>query len=348
MKIIHKDLKHGTIKVKTENNEDVWYLGSIIEEGDSISGMTERKIKIGGSEEKSKISKRVVFLKIRVEKTDSDGSSLRVSGPIVEAPDDIPKGDFHTFPIENDSILTIEKESWSRYALKKLEEATEENDVSILIVAFDREEALFARLKKNGHEELLHLKGDVSKKDYEEKKSNFYQEIVHHIQDYDKKYGFNNIVVASPAFWKEYLMKEIKDDSLKKKIVLATCSSIDGTTISELLKRPELKTVLERDRSAREAKLLDALLANIQKENASYGFKEVSEKLQSGNLSTLLVSENLIKKLRTEKTFQKLDNLMHDAESLNAEIIIVSSEEPAKQLDGLSGIACLLRWKENY
>src|SRR5204862_287932 len=122
-----------------------------------------------------------------------------------------------------------------------IDEATKQDDRSILIVAFDREEAIFALLKNQGYEVLLELKGDVAKKDFEEKKGNFYQEILKQIQDYDSKYQFNNIIIASPAFWKEYLMKEISDDILKKKIILATCSSIDGSTINEILKRPELK-----------------------------------------------------------------------------------------------------------
>jgi len=39
---------------------------------------------------------------------------------------------------------------------------------------------------------------------------------------------------------------------------------------------------------------------------------------------------------------------MTSAESLNAEIRIISSEEAMKKLDGLTGIAVLLRYKENY
>jgi protein pelota len=347
MKIIHKDLKHGLVKIKVDSTEDSWYLSSIIEQEDYVSGMTERKIKIGGTDEKSKISRRIVFIKIKVEKIDYD-SVLRVSGPIVEAPEDIPKGDFHTFPFDDGVIASIEKSSWSRYAVKKLEEATKGDKTNILIVAFDREEAIFALLKNNGYEEMLDLKGDVSKKDFEEKKTNFYLEIYKQIVEYDKKYLFSNIVLASPAFWKEYLMKEIEDDKIKKKITLATCSSIDGSTINEILKRPELKTVLEKDKSSRESTLIEELLEAIRKDNAAYGINQVKEKLISGNLSVLLISENLIKKAKSDKTYGFLDRIMNDAELLNADIRIISSEDASKKLDGLSGIAALLRWKENY
>ena len=348
MKIMHKDLKHRIIKIKVDRKEDSWYLSDILEPEDKISGMTERKIKLGGSEEKSKISKRILFLKILVEKIDYDSDSLRISGPIIEAPDDIPKGDYHTFSIEDGTIITIEKQRLSNYFWNKVDEATKEETRSILIVAFDREEAIFAKLKSNGYETLLDLKGDVSKKDYEEKKGNFYAEIIKQMKDYDAKYSFTNIVAASPAFWKDYLIKELKDDPIKKKIILATCSNIDDATINEILKRPELKTVLENDTAAKESSIIEELLGNISKDNAAYGFADVQKKLDSGNISVLLISENLIKKLKSEKTFQHLDGLMNYAEKINAQMRIISSEDAMRKLDGLSGIACLLRWKENY
>lgn len=347
MKIIHRDLKHGIVKIKVDNAEDLWYVEGIVEPDDHISGMTERKIKIGGAEEKSKISRISVFLKIKVTKADFD-SSLRISGTIVEAPEDIPRGDFHTFNVEEGSVITIEKQQWSRYALKKLDEAVNNDLMNFLLVAFDREEAIFAKLKNNGYEMLLTLKGDVAKKGSDEKKGNFYKEIVDSIKEFDLRYAFSNIVLASPAFWKEYVMKEITDDSLKKRITLATCSSIDESVINEILKRPELKTVLEKDRSAKESLLIEELLAGIQKDNASYGLIQVAQKISSGNVSVLMISESLIKKSRQEKTFFEIDELMKNAESINAEVRIINSEDAMKKLDGLSGIACIYRWKENY
>ena len=348
MKIIFNDLKHGTIKIKVDGPEDSWYLSSIIEKGDVISGMTERKIKLGGSEDKSKIIKRIIFLKIKAEKIEEENSVLRVSGPIIQAPEDIPRGDYHTFALDASTTITIEKEQWSRYALKKLEEATRNDKVNILIVAFDREEAIFALLKNKGYEIILNLKGDVSKKDFEEKTSNFYQEIYKQIVEHDKRYDFSNIVIASPAFWKEYLLKELDDDAIKKKVTLASCSGIDGSTINEILKRPELKTVLEKDKSSRESRLIEDLMDAIRTDNAAYGVEQVEQKIISGNISVLLISDNFIKKLKEVNAYARVDRLMNDAARLNADVRIISSQDASRKLDGISGIAALLRWKENY
>ena len=59
MKIIHKDLKKGELKIKVDSSQDLWYLSNIIEQDDRVSGMTERKVKLGGTEEKSKISRQL-------------------------------------------------------------------------------------------------------------------------------------------------------------------------------------------------------------------------------------------------------------------------------------------------
>jgi len=347
MKILQKDLKHGLLKIKVDSPEDLWHLEGIIEPSDLVSGMTERKIKLGGSEEKTKISRINLFLKIKVEKISFE-ENLRISGPIIEGPEDVPKGDYHTFNIEEGVVISIEKEHWSKYVLKKLDDASKQTAFHILLVAFDREDAIFALLKNNGYEILLEIKGDVAKKGLDEKKTGFYKDILLKMKDYDVKYSFNSIILASPAFWKEYLLKELDDDVLRKKITLATCSSIDGSTINEILKRPELTAVLDKDKSSRESSLIEELLGAISKDNAAYGITDVKSKIDAGNISVLLISEDLIRKMRSEKTYGQIDMMMEQAESLNAEIQIISSEDARKKLGGLSGIACLLRWKENY
>ena len=64
------------------------------------------------------------------------------------------------------------------------------------------------------------IKGEVEKKEAEVKgKGGFYQDIIKSLQEYSKRHNIKNIIVASPAFWKEELIKQIKDDELKKKIV---------------------------------------------------------------------------------------------------------------------------------
>ena len=71
-------------------------------------------------------------------------------------------------------------------------------------------------------------------------------------------------------------------------------------------------------------------------------YRAVKSKIDSGNISILLISENFIRKMREEKRYSEIDILMGQAEALNADIRIINSEDASKKLDGLSGIACLL------
>lgn len=344
MKIFNKNLKSGSVGVEITNNEDLWYLSHVIEENDLISGKTERKIKIG-SDENAKTVRKSVFLKIRTTKTEyvPENNALRILGVIIEGTDDVALGEHHSFNLELRERITIQKRQWPGYLLDKLNEATKEKS-KILMVAFDREEAKFAILKNSGYSILSELKGDVQKKEEQNvSKGNFYKEIVKQIEEYVTRLEIHNIIIASPAFWKEYLLKELPED-LKKKTVSATISGVDNSSFSELLKRNELKKVLENERTSKELNAIDQILSAIEKDKACYGIKETKQKVVQGATSKLFVSENLLKEMKEKEKYPEIDRLLKDAENIKTKILIISGKESSKKLDGLGGIAGLLRW----
>ncbi|MFH1181842.1 MAG: mRNA surveillance protein pelota [Candidatus Woesearchaeota archaeon] len=351
MKVLKRDLKHGTVSVISQTPDDLWYLSQIISPGDIVSAKTERKIRIGSSEDRSgKVVKKTVRLSIAVERLDYSGNTLRISGKITEAPEDIPRGSYHTINVESGSSLTISKERFGPYELARLNEAAEQLAQNILIVVFDREQAIFALLKSKGYEVLSEVKGDVQKKRFESKGTNFYREIISMMKDYYEKYTPDNIVLASPAFWTEELMKELSDKALAAKIVRASCGDVGKGAIDEVLKRPELASVLKEGRAAKEAKYVDEVLAEIRKNGAvAYGIKEVKQAIDAGAVSKLFVTTGLISKARQDKFFQKLESVMRTADSMKGDVIIINSENDAGQkLDGIGGIAALLRYRLNY
>ncbi len=354
MKLINKNLKKGQLKVRIENIDDLWYLNSIIDPGDIVKGKTLRKIKIGEKEQrKINIVKKPVFITLKAEKIEFHKYSniLRVLGIIIEGPDDIPKGSYHTFNLEENSIISIIKPGWLNYQLDKIKEACADVKPDIMVCVFDREEAYFALLKKQGYELLSKLKGNVQKKASEEKvKGSFYGLIIKTINDYIKRYKIEKIILASPAFWKEELLKEVKDSELKNMIVQAACSSADEKAINEVLKRPELRELLRQERAAEETKFVDELLGEISKNNlAAYGLKETSESVNAGSVKMFLITDSFIHKKRQGDNFSKIDLLMKTAEKLKGKVMIISSENDAgKKLDGLGGIGAILRYKLNY
>jgi len=156
--------------------------------------------------------------------------------------------------------------------------------------------------------------------------------------------------LASPAFFKEDLYKKISEQHLRKKIVLATCSSVKEDAVSEVLKRSEVQEVLKQDRITKEENLIEALLKEIaMNEKAVYSLKETENAVNAGAVSELLITDNFIQKKRQENKFGKIDFLMRTVDSMKGKIHIISSDfDAGKKLDGLGGIAALLRYKLSY
>jgi protein pelota len=350
MKILSKDYKKGFVKLCIENTDDLWYLTYVIEKSDIIKAKTYRKIKLGEeSDRNKKIIKKPAFLAIEIEKTEFSKYSnvLRVSGIIKEGPEDIPLGDHHTLNLEEGTVFSIEKNLFLKYQIDKIEESAKETKSKILVCVHDREDAYFAVLKKYGFEVLSNIKGNVQKKaDVKTESKDFFAEIKKTIEMYDEKYDFSSIIIASPGFWREYIEKIISDE-LKKKVVYATCSSVGESGINEVIKRPEVQTVLKQEKFAEEIKEVEKLLEEIGKSGkAEYGLEEVKNAVDIGAVSDLMVSDNLIHKKRQADSFEELDFIMKKAESMQAKIHIISSEhEGGQKLDGLGGIAALLRYK---
>ncbi len=349
MRILKKQKNEVTIKVT--NLDDLWYLSQVIDPGDKVQGKTVRKIKLGEeTERQQKVAKKAVFLEIAAEHVEFSKSTheLRVKGTITQGPDDIARGSYHSFSVEAGTVLTLIKEEWLQYQLEKLKEASEEKTGKVLIVVFDREEAIFALLQNYGIKELGELKGKVQKKaDTEKIQGNFYREIYAAMKEYAERYQISHVIVASQGFWKEYLMKEVADEELRKKIILATCSSVGKAGINEVLKRDEVKQALQHERAAEEIGLVEELLAEIGKQNlAAYGEKEVSEAVAGGAAKTLLVTDTFLFGKREKNTFSELDALMRAVEGARGKVHIISADhEGGKKLNGLGGVAALLRYK---
>ena len=222
---------------------------------------------------------------------------------------------------------------------------------SVLICVFDREEALFALLKRGGFEVLSKLKGSVQKKAFDESVSgDFFAQIEKQLREYDSRYSLDHIVVASPAFWRDPFLKSLSDPDIKRKLTYATCSSVSESAINEVLKREELSSALKKDRIAREVDFVERLMAGIAKDSAvCYGFADVENAAAAGAVDFLLVSDSLIKRLREENDFFRLDQLMRSVDSQRGSVVLVSSAHDAgRKLDGIGGIGALLRYKLSY
>ena len=91
------------------------------------------------------------------------------------------------------------------------------------------------------------------------------------------------------------------------------------------------------------------ILIRMKEIAESYLGEEVKDAVVSGAVKVLLITGGFIKKERETEGFEKIDILMKKVEEMKGKIYLISSEhEGGKKLDGLGGIACLLRYKLNY
>jgi len=348
MQLTNSDFKKGTVRLRINDPDDLWYLSHIIDAGDLITSITTRKVKIGGSEN-AKVAKKTFLVTIEAETIDfsAAGHALRINGTIKDGPEDIPRDSYQSISLEIDSECTIQKEQWLTYQKQKLEEASK-TKYSYLLCIFDREEALFALTKKFGYEILAKTQGEMPKKaKLEEIKKDFYEEIIKNLQLYYDRYNPEKIILASPAFYKEDLLKRISRKELRAKIVLATSSDVSETSLDEVIKRPELKEVLKQSRAREEQLLVEEALLEISKNNlAVYGLEEVKKAITAGAVSALIITDKYIHQQREQKTYSQLDEQMKKVDALQGKIhIITSIHDSGKRIDGLGGVVAMLRYK---
>lgn len=352
MRILRKDFGKGFVQLRVDSLDDLWYLSQIIDIGDKVSGKTERKLKLGEAGERTKTVTKVLWLKIDVEKVDFSrfSNQLRVSGKVIETREEaVPLGSYHSIEFEEGTVASIEKASWPIYQRKRLQDAVESGGENILLIVMDREEATIAHLTQAGYELLTELRGEVGKKGYDTQKGkDFYTELSQLLQEYQKRLGAQAIIIASPAFWKEDFLAILKkkDAALTTKVHLASCNDTGRTGVEEILKRQELKDVLKKDRTTKETTLVDAVFAEIGKQGAAaYGWDEVNTAVESGAVKVLLVTDAFFHRAREEGRFAALDTLMKNVDAAKGDVHIVSTEhEAGKRLDGIGGIAALLRY----
>ncbi|MBI4148180.1 mRNA surveillance protein pelota [Candidatus Woesearchaeota archaeon] len=346
MQLLTSAPKQGALRLQITAPDDLWLLSQIISPGDALKARTERKIKLG--EEKTTIVRRTITLEIQVEKVSFSPHALRISGKILEGAEDIPTGSYHTLSLEEGTEFSLTKKNWPTYQLKRLKDAATEKLPPTLIVAFDREEAYFAVLKRTGPELLTHLRGNVTRKRIPTKeRESFWQQAIKAIKEYDTRLKLTHIILASPSFWKEELLKELKDKELRQKMILVSCASVDESALTEAVSSPDTQRALQASRTAAEIAAVDALLTEIRKNSglAAYGTAAVQQAANAGSVKQLLITDTFIVSSQEKGTYADIDSVLGLVDKNSGAIIVVCADHAGgKKLNGLGGIAAILRY----
>jgi len=317
----------------------------MVGEDDLVIGKTERKIKIGDDEKK--VVRKVIVLSLKVTKSEYTQGILRISGLVQSEHEDIPKGAHHTINAEVGTDITLEKKEWLTYELDLLKQALAGSKSQTMLVVMDREEAHFALLTPQGISRISDLTGHVEKKGNDEHiLTDFYEHIAALLESYATRYTLQTIILASPAFWKDAVYKHASEQ-IKKKIILTSCNTGNPQAFNEVLTKEEVKKALSDEKTHKEEDVVQHVLAEIAKNGkACYGVIQTKAALEMGAIDTLIISSTLISKRKEEGTFSEVNAMMKVAQQQKAVLVVLQSKGSAqKQVDGLGGIAALLRYK---
>lgn len=150
------------------------------------------------------------------------------------------------------------------------------------------------------------------------------------------------LIILGPGFAKEefYTMGKALKPELFEKSALQGTGQVGMAGIQEAIKEGIAPQILQNTRVAYETTLVEELLGEIAKEGKyAYGSVEVENALLSGAVNVLLVTDRIVR----ERT---ADRLLGMANEQRAKIAIICTlHDAGKKLEGLGGIAALLRYR---
>lgn len=350
MRIIHRDLKEGKLKIKPENLDDLWLLKNIMESNDLVFAKSYRRVRDETKARADKGERKLVFIGLRVEDVAFHRYSnrIRILGRIEKGPEDIISlGAHHTLEIEPHDVITIVKE-WRKWQLDRLKEAVKSARVPLVLIAgIEEGEVEFAVIRRYGIDFITRIARSIPgkrvEKDHEVAIKGFYGEVVKKIEEILEKEKVKAVIICGPGFAKDNVLDLLKDKNpgIAKITYLESTGTGGRVGIQEALKRGVVEKVIEESRVSYETRIVEKLFKEIIKSNAlaTYGLEEVRKAIGYGAIEILLIGDKFLRKNK------EADELIEKVRGIKGEVVIISSEhEAGERLESLGGIAALLRF----
>ncbi len=351
MRIAEKDLKKGYVKLIPETTDDLWIIYNIVSEGDIVVARTSREVKF----EKSRSSRRIsMTLAIRVTHLEFQPftNRLRIRGIVVEGPEKFGvKGHYHTLNIDTGTALTIYKDKWPRYVLKKIEETCRAR-ARIVLVALDYDDVAIAIMTHQGLNIVYEGSSRLPGKDsgsFDTELNKYLKEIVDHIVGLISRENIGAIVIGSPGYIK-YRLGELLRKVLPEEVrIYYDNVSMGGWSgVHELSRRDIIKDILRDLEVVKAQNIVEEFMRLLSTNDSyvAYGIDEVEEAARNNAVAKLVVAETLMRQYDNRK---RLEKILDEASIRKAEIVIAPhNSQIERQVMGLGGIIAILRFPLDY
>jgi len=333
-----------------EHLDDLWHLQYVIEPGDRVAGRTSRRIQrdddrlrdTGGERESMSIT-----IEIEEAEFHEFANRLRVSGDIVECSREDQLGHHHTLNVETFDEISIEK-VWKpdqNDRLAQAEAAADRPDVAIATV--EEGAAHVHTVSQSGAEERTTLTGPTGKGEFARDRSELFDELATVLANLDP----DAVILAGPGFTKQDALDHLEDahPDLADRVSVVDTSSVGDRGVHEVFSRGAVDDVLAETRLADEAAAIDELMRRIKEgETAVYGPEAVERAAEFGAVEELLILDERLRAERGDQGEWPIDvnDVIESVEHQGGDVTVFTSEfDPGRQLEGLGGIAALLRYR---
>ncbi|MEM0340832.1 MAG: pelota-like protein [Acidilobaceae archaeon] len=346
MKVLEADAKRRVLKLRVEYEEDLWTLKFTLRPKDLVSCWTTRDVAIGQSKER-----KPMIVKLKIEKMEFQPftGALRISGVIVEGPEDYGViGKHHTVSIKpGDTIVVEREEGWSERELKRFVESGYKG--SVIIMSADYDEYAIAlltglglRVLEEGYSKLPG-KGDEKR---EEAVERYVNELVVKISETVSKHKALVVVIGGPGPLKETIAEKLRKIAPDKRVYIDETASGGISGVNEILRRASTLEALKEFAVIEAEEVLEEIMSLVARdpERVAYGVPDVLTCAKAGAVEKIVIVDSLLSSLN-ESEREAAQKIMDEVEKRKAKVVIVPRDSPpGEKVFLLGGVVAKLRF----
>jgi protein pelota len=251
-----------------------------------------------------------------------------------------------------DKPLTIVKAQWLKHQMERLERATRVEAPLVTMMSIDDEEFCVAILRQYGvevkAEKRTRLPGKLEPEKRDEAVKSFFKSALKALQETWASLR-SPIVILGPGFVKNDFVKYVREkvaDIADNVVDVKSVNSAGVAGIQEALRSGVLAKTLKNIRIAEETRFVEEALARLGRSSTdvTYGTNEVARATEYGAVERLLVADTMLREA-SDQDRKTIENIIRSVEAKGGQVTVISTEhEAGAKLQGLAGIAALLRF----